>query len=123
MRRWVVALVAARGTILAPGDLHSERLAAGQARNALDDPALALGRSVRRDLAAGAPIAEADLLRHQVVASGQMVELVWELGRVRLTAQGRAVAGGGLGDRIGVRRDGQPTVQGRIIGPGLVQVR
>lgn len=69
---------------------------------ALTDPADLIGRAARRALAPDRPVRAADLRTPVLVRKGGPVTLVYEIGGVRLTARGRALADAGAGEAVKV---------------------
>ena len=59
------------------------------------DPALAVGKRVKRGVAEGAPLRERDLESVPVIAKGDLVTLVARVGAVTATARGVALAAAG----------------------------
>lgn len=69
---------------------------------ALTDPADLIGRAARRALAPDRPVRAADLRTPVLVRKGGPVTLVYEIGGVRVTARGRALADAGAGEAVKV---------------------
>lgn len=111
-----------RGVVLGAGDLMVERVELSTAiQDAITDPAVVLGYLANRDLVAGQVLTAALALPPLAVRPGQGVTMVWRTGTVELAAPGEALAGGKIGDIVGVRRMAdQQRVRGQIIGPGQV---
>jgi flagellar basal body P-ring formation protein FlgA len=95
----------------------------GLPANAVYEPQELIGRTPRRGLPAGAPVLAADLKRPVVVAKGALVTLILNTGSMRLTARGRALGEGGIGDVISVANAQSRTiVAGVVIANGQVAV-
>ena len=74
-----------------------------------------IGKAARRSLFPGQPITAADVGNVQVVKRNDIVELVYERGRLELRAEGRALAPGAIGDSIRVMN-----LESRIVVNGVV---
>lgn len=89
----------------------------------LADPAEALGREVRVALYAGRPIRADDLGPPAIIDRNQRVALSYVEGGLAITAEGRALGRGGVGDVIRVMNlSSRATVSGRIDPDGVVRV-
>lgn len=112
------------GEVITPGDLQwvsvgDQALPA----NAVYAPQELIGRTPRRSLPAGAPVIAADLKRPAVVARGAPVTLILSTANMRLTARGRALDEGALGDGIRVANAQSHTVvAGVVLANGQVAV-
>lgn len=117
-------LVAARTlraqTIVAPGDLI---VASGTVPGTAADPAEVIGLETRVAIYQGRPIRPADLGPPAIVDRNQMVTLGYQAGPLNITAEGRAMGRGGVGDRIRVMNiASRTTVTGVIAADGSVLV-
>lgn len=107
-------------SILGPADVA---LTSESHPGALADPAEALGREARVALYAGRPIRAGDLGAPAIVDRNQRVALVYTSGGLAITAEGRALGRGGIGDDIRVMNlSSRSTVKGRIGPDGVVRV-
>lgn len=99
MRDAVVATRAIRvGEVLRDADVAAERLPVERLRPGLaEEPRLVLGQRLRRAVAAGQPVALADLEAVALVAKDAVVQLSYEAPGLSLTAQGRAMEDGYAG--------------------------
>ena len=123
----VEALVAVRplpkGHVIDESDVSLSMAPFNQAKGSLTDPDLAVGQTVKNNLAAGEPIKERNLTKSLMVRRGEMVTIVAQSGGVKITASGQARQDGALGDTINVTNLGsKKNVTGRIIGPSTVEV-
>lgn len=101
----------AAGTTLAAGDLRSAEVDLAAAPSAaLTDPARAIGRTLARAVAAGAPVRQGDLRARQWFAAGENVRIVAVGSGWRVDSEGQALAPGIEGQAVRVR-----TVSGRIV--------
>jgi flagella basal body P-ring formation protein FlgA len=110
----------ARGEELGLGDVDLRRVAmTRQTQDVITTAEAAIGQQARAGIAAGTPLTAALLRPRTAVRGGQAVTLVVNTDQFRVTASGEALADGGLGDLVLVRRgaDGR-TVKARITGPG-----
>lgn len=81
------------------------------------------GRVARRALSPGNVVRSGDLVKPEIVARGDIVNVVYEVPGVALSLRGRASDGGALGDTISVVNPGtKKPLQGTIVGPGRVSV-
>lgn len=91
--------------------------------NAVYEPHDLIGRTPRRGLSAGTPVLAADLKRPVVVAKGALVTLILQTPSMRLTARGRALDEGGIGDSIRVANaQSRSVVAGVVLANGQVAV-
>jgi len=89
----------------------------------LADPAEAIGMETRVALYAGRPIRAEDIGPPALVERNALVLLRYERGALVITAEGRALDRGALGDRIRVTNlSSRQTVVGRIAADGAVEV-
>lgn len=117
-------VVAARpvrsGAILTPGDL---KLAPASLGGGLSDLSAALGREARVTLFAGRPVRPDDIGPPTLIARNALVVLRYRRGPLSITAEGRALGRGSLGERIRVMNLGsRRTVTGRVTDDGAVEV-
>ncbi|HYD97777.1 MAG TPA: flagellar basal body P-ring formation chaperone FlgA [Alphaproteobacteria bacterium] len=93
------------------------------ARDAVLDPAQLEGLSAKRMLAAEQPIRSRDVQAQVVVAKNSVVTLVLQTPAMTLTAKGRALDNGGVGQTVRVQNaTSKRIVEGLVIGAGQVQV-
>lgn len=87
------------------------------------DPGLVVGMTAKQNLRAGQPLAIADFQKPLAVARGALVTMVLNHGGMALTAQGRAVDQGSLGEVIRVTNThSNLTVEATIIGSNQVRI-
>ncbi len=111
-----------KGELLSAADFTVEPRIAGIARGALA-PAEASGKEAVRRLAAGAPVRSFDIARPQLVRRGEPVAIVVRSGGLSITAQGRALSGGGAGDLVRVvNAVTNRTVEGTVEKAGQVRI-
>lgn len=107
-------------SILAPTDMA---LVAAALPGALTDPAEGIGQEARVTLYAGRAIRVADLGPPAIVERNQIVALRYRAGTLGISAEGRALLRGGVGDTIRVMNlASRTTVTGRIAADGGVDV-
>lgn len=108
----------AAGEIVQPQDVVWAKVALAPA-DAATDPDAVVGLAARRTLRAGAAVAGRDVSAPQVVKANDVVTLVFEDAGITLTLQAKAMAGGGVGDTIGVQNvSSKKVVQAVVTGPG-----
>jgi flagella basal body P-ring formation protein FlgA len=94
----------ARGEVIGAGDVvlgtPANPLLSGNVLTSLD---AAEGMEARRPLRAGEIISATDLRHPVVVTKGQTVTMMFEAPGVELTAMGRAMSEGGIGDTVTVQ--------------------
>lgn len=117
-------LVAARTlraqTILVPEDLS---VVAGIVPGTASDPAEVIGFETRVAIYQGRPIRPSDLGPPAIVDRNQSVVLSYVAGALTITAEGRALGRGGVGDRVKVMNvASRTTVIGIVAADGSVRV-
>ena len=90
-----------RGEPLSAGDFSVEQRTVAEARGALGG-AVSDGMEAKRRLVAGSVVHDADLARAQAVRRGEPVTIAYRVGALSISTQGRALAGGGVGDQVRV---------------------
>jgi flagella basal body P-ring formation protein FlgA len=97
----VLARPVDRGAVLAADDFTQAALPDAAARGALRIASV-VGMAATRQLAEGSIVRRSDIARPQLVKRGEPVTIRWQRGALTITAQGRALAGGGAGDAVRV---------------------
>ena len=120
----VAARTLERGEVLAPADLSLARrnLAQVQGRflRSIDE---AVGLRVKSAVRANSPVRGDYLERVPVIRSGQVVTIIAENDRVRVTAAGRARGAGAVGEQIIVQNlSSQKDLPARVVDSGTVKV-
>jgi flagella basal body P-ring formation protein FlgA len=81
-----------------------------------------VGQQARRVLSAGQPFRDADLRHPVVVSKGQTVTMQFSAPGVELTAMGRAMTEGGVGDTVTIQNPiSYRMIAGIVIAPGTVR--
>ena len=111
-----------KGEVLSASDFAGEMLAPPLARGATD-PGRAAGMEAIRRLQAGSAVRASDLIRPQLVRRGEPVTILVRSGALSITAQGRALSGGGAGDLVRVVTSGSRTLDGIVEKTGRVRIR
>lgn len=107
-------------TILTPDDLT---VVAGVVPGTASDPTEVIGLETRIAIYQGRPIRPADLGPPAIVDRNQSVVLSYVAGPLTITAEGRALGRGGVGDRIKVMNvASRTTVTGIVAADGSVRV-
>jgi flagella basal body P-ring formation protein FlgA len=112
------------GAVLRAEDVHMARVHATAANHEvarqLDD---AIGLQLRRQVAAGQPLAMADLARPELVRRGTEVQMLLDSPGIVLTAQGQAMESGAAGERIHVMNPvSRVLIEAEVIGANRVRV-
>ncbi len=93
------------------------------ARGALTDSADIIGFSARRQLRPGVALRDIDFEKPIVIRKGDSVTMVFRVPGVELTARGKAMANGGLGDSVPVLNvQSRTQVDAVVTGTGAVTV-
>ena len=91
--------------------------------NAVLDAGALIGLTPKRALRAGQPILAGDVQRPLLVSKGSLVMMVVETPLMQLTARGRALSDGAIGDAIRVANlQSQSVVGGVVTGAGVVLI-
>lgn len=117
-------VVAARtiraNSILLASDL---RLISDTIPGAVNGIEQASGQEARTNLYAGRPIRTSDIGPPATIERNQIITLIYSVGGLKISTEGRALARGGFGDRMRVMNlSSRNTVYGRIDENGAVQV-
>lgn len=82
-----------------------------------------VGQALRVAVQAGRPLRVDDLTAPEVVARNQLIRLHYSLGGMTITAEGRALDAGAIGQMVRVMNlSSRGTVQGAVLPDGSVQV-
>jgi flagella basal body P-ring formation protein FlgA len=120
----VLARPLPRGALIAPSDIDLQRRRITRSvAGLITDPADAVGKELKRPLAAGAELRYGQVALPELVARGQTVTLVAGSPGVEVRMQGKALASGAEGDRLMVSnlRSGR-RVEGIVLSDGSVQI-
>lgn len=111
-------------TVLGPADVHMARVPARLANGAVARlPADVVGRQLRRQVMPGQPLALADLMRPTLVRRGAEVLMELDSPGIALTAQGQAMEGGAVGERIRVLNpNSHAVIEAVVAGPDRVRI-
>jgi len=114
----------AAGAVLGEEDVHiamvPARLAGRGVAHAAEE---AIGQQLRHPVAAGQPLLLADLMRPAVVRRGADILMQLDSPGIALTAQGRALEAGAIGERIRVLNPvTHAVIEAQVIGPDRVRV-
>lgn len=114
----------ARGEVIAADDINWIRLPADRVRaDAILDADGLIGQAAKRSLRAGEALRGYDLAAPTVIARGETVDLVYQVGALTLTARARALEDAGAGQLARfVNLQSNRTVEARADGPGLARV-
>lgn len=93
-------------------------------RGVVLDISLLVGMTTRRPVRVGEPIRQRDLRQPVVVPKNSLVSIVYQTERMLLTAQGRALEDGALGNVVRIMNTKSNTVINAVVAaPGRVTVR
>jgi flagella basal body P-ring formation protein FlgA len=114
-----------RGDIVNASDVMIERMPRSRLpSDIVMTPGTIIGYAARRPMQEGTVLRSGDLERPRVIARNDQVTILVESGNLTVTARGRALDGGSVGDSIEVQNVGsRRTLQATILGPGRVAVR
>lgn len=112
------------GTVLRAEDVHMARvrvsLVHGEVARRIAD---AVGLQLRHQLAAGLPLATSELTRPSLVQKGANVLMQLDSPGIALTAQGKALEAGAVGERIRVLNPvSRAVIEAEVTGPNRVRV-
>ncbi|WP_439530772.1 flagellar basal body P-ring formation chaperone FlgA [Pannonibacter sp.] len=113
-----------KGQLIKPEDVTTLRLPRSRVpARSLTDVSDIAGLAARNNLRPGRPLSRTDFERPQLIARGDQVTLVYEIGAMRLTTKGQAMASGAAGDLIDIMNiQSRRTVTGTVLGRGQVRV-
>jgi flagella basal body P-ring formation protein FlgA len=114
-----------KGEVLRADDIETVKLKAEQApADVVADRAILIGMAAARGLRAGYPIFTRDIERPVLVPKNSLVTLVLQANHMRLTARGKALDPGGLGDVIRVvNEQSKQVVEGTVFAAGQVAIK
>jgi len=82
-----------------------------------------VGMEAKTTLYAGRPIGPSEIGPPTVVQRNQTVTLIYQFGALSISAEGRALARGGIGDRVkAMNISSRATVSGIVSGPGKIRI-
>lgn len=112
----------APGEVISPDDLTTIPMRTDQvSQRTITDARGLVGMEVRRGLAAGRPIQGNAITSQPVVERNKPVTLQYRQGALLITARGRALADGAVGDTVRVQNlDSNRSLTATVIGPGTV---
>ncbi len=115
----------ARGEIVNAADITVDRMPRTRLSNdAVIARADVVGFAARRSLSEGTILRAGDVEKPRVVQRNDPVTIVFEAPNLLVTARGRAMDGGAVGDVIDVQNvSSRRNVQGVVAGPGKVIIR
>lgn len=112
------------GQIITPDDVLTKRVSQESVRE--NDPAAKedlIGKEVKKAVRSGQQITQKDVRAQVMVAKGKIVTLNFVKGGIMLSAQGKALENGGLGDTVRVMNtQSKSVVQGTVTGPETVSI-
>jgi flagella basal body P-ring formation protein FlgA len=120
----VAARRLAAGAIVGADDVRTARVQAPKLRGAAPMlPQAAIGLTLRRGIAPGQPVTQADLVRTNIVQRGDRVRMTLVSDGLVVSAEGIAAQAGAHGDRIRVENPASHLlVEAEVTGAGQVKV-
>ena len=119
----VAAETLTKGLILRPQHITLVEMDISEINHPELDSRALIGMQLTKTLFAGSPILASNVETLALVKRGQKVKIIIETGALHLTATGLADADGKLEQMIRVQNiNSNKTVQGRVTGPGVVEV-
>lgn len=129
VRLFVTVPVARRdmkaGQIVTRDDIAVNRVAQDTGRRRADPVNIddLIGKEIKRTVRAGQNITANDVQTQVMVAKGKIVTLNFSKGNIMLSAKGKALENGGLGDSVRVMNlQSKSVVQGTVTGPETVLI-
>jgi flagellar basal body P-ring formation protein FlgA len=114
----------ARGATITESDLVYSTAASGAMMGTVVAMADAVGMQTRRVLRAGEMLRLEDLRHPVLVPKGSTVTMIFEAPGITLTATGRAMSEGGLGENVTVQNPASyRQITAVVIGPGQVRAQ
>jgi flagella basal body P-ring formation protein FlgA len=115
----------ARGDVNSAADLAVERVPRTRLPSDVVTGASEIaGHAARRAMTEGTMLRAGDLERRRVIARNDPVTIFLESQHLNVTARGRAIEGGAVGDTIDVQNtNSRRTLQAVVVGPGRVSIR
>jgi flagella basal body P-ring formation protein FlgA len=93
------------------------------ARNVILDPAKIIGMEAKHPLPPDQPLRVGDVRAPLIVAKGSMVTMIVQSPAMTLTAKGRAMDNGALGELVKIQNtQSKVVVEGEVISPGTVRI-
>jgi flagella basal body P-ring formation protein FlgA len=112
----------ARGTTILEADLATKTVDGNLPSGIVTSPSDLVGMQTRRVLHAGESVRIEDVRRPTLVAKGSTVTMIFEAPGITLTAAGRAMSEGGLGETVTVQNPVSfRQVSAVVTGPGEVR--
>lgn len=111
------------GTIIGSSDIDWLSVDEDRAAGVVLDADKLIGRELQRDTDAGQPLREHDVIPPRLVVRGQLVMMKIETPFMTVTAQGRALQDGKLGDVVRVSNtQSNRMIEGTVESAGVVRI-
>ncbi len=113
------------GQIITREDIRMDNVVQESGRRQIDpvDIEDLIGKEVKRSIRAGQNITLKDVQKQVMVEKGKMITLSFTKGGIMLSAKGKALENGGLGDTVRVMNTkSKSVVQGTVTGPETVSI-
>jgi len=109
-----------RGTQISSGDISVEAEAGENPQDVLSHY---VGKELTRTIYSGTEIRDRDLQEPLLVKRNSPVTMIYRVGRLEISTNGRALSEGAKGDIVRVMNmDSRQAVEGRVTGAGLVEM-
>ncbi len=119
----VLSRVLPQGTIISKADLDWIKMPADRANDYLRAPESIMGMELRRQMPEQSPLRAQDVVAARVIKRGALVMMKIMHPAMVLTAQGRALQDGAVGEVIRVSNtQSNRTIEARIVAAGEVQI-
>lgn len=119
----VLNRVLSQGAVIGKGDLDWIKLPADRATDYLRTPDAIVGMELRRQMPEQSPLRVQDVIAARIIKHGTLVTMKIVQPSMVLTAQGRAMQDGAVGDVIRVANtQSNRVVEARVIATGEVQI-
>ena len=124
VRMVVPARDIARGTTISPADLASKTADGNVQSGTVTSASDLVGMQTRRVLHAGESVRLEDVRRPTLVVKGSTVTMIFEAPGITLTAAGRAMSEGGLGETVTLQNPVSfRQISAIVTGPGQVRAQ
>ncbi len=112
------------GHIISPSDITWQKMPKNRVNSRIvQDENTLLGKTVRRPIRGHKTLNVNDIMRPIAIASGTRVMMHFRIGSLKLTALGRALQDGGIGDTIRLMNlSSKKTIEGKIIHGNRIEV-
>jgi len=119
----VLTRALSRGEVIKPPDVTTQRRPKADIVDDTIAPETAVGLAAKRSLRSGSVLRQDDLAKPETVQRNETVTIIYEVPGFLLTARGKALEAGAIGDLVNVlNTQSNRTVQATVMAPGRVSV-